>query len=53
MPKPRRVYAQQDLIEQVSDKVVDDEPMQAIVLIAAAYDLNCDDVAQAVLHGTA
>lgn len=46
-------YAQQDLIEAVADRVVDDEPMKAIVLIAHAYDLNCDDVAAAVLHGAA
>lgn len=41
-------YAQQDVIERVSDLIVDDRPLAAVSFLVAAYELDLDEVAASV-----
>lgn len=41
-------YAQQDIIERVSDLIVDERPLAAVTLLIEAYDLDIDAVADGV-----
>lgn len=43
-------YAQQDVIEKVSDAILEESPRLAITIIMDAYDLDIDDVEAALIE---
>jgi hypothetical protein len=47
-PSEKDPYELHELIEQVQDHLIECDPMEAVLLICQAFDLDADDVASQV-----